>query len=279
MNPSKVKLPDDLTLLHQQICAFLSQRNAVSKKQDSQKLSTFNPKGDQQYSFDQQLDSVVFNWLKGHFESGRVLSEESSGVRLFGQSKPRFRFVCDPVDGSDNFSRGLPFSTLSLALLTSHGDLTAENVLFAMVGNLAAKAPVIAAKSKGSWQNTTPLHVSAVQNIKDAFISCELNHHQPDEKLGHLLKNAQSVRSYGCASQAIVQVAQGKMDAHVDIRKRLTPESFLAAARILLEAGGALDIRYENNEKEPDSLTARANLIAASTQELLTQIKQQLLEA
>ena len=273
VNKKDINWPADFSVLHGQMRKFLLTRDNGREKLRNNELLTLNPKGDRQYLFDKEIDDLLFNWLKDHFESGEVLSEESSQCRVFGETAPQYRFVCDPVDGSDNFSRRLPFSSLSLAVLSPHESIVLENVLFAMVGNLVEKSPCLAAKSKGSWQNEDRLHVSSVKHIKDAFISCELNHHQPNESLGRLIENACGIRSYGCASQAIIQVAMGTLDAHVDIRNRLTPESCLAATRILLEAGGATEIKYKNSVHEV-SLTSRLSLIVAATKNLLDEIKE-----
>lgn len=55
--------------------------------------------------------------------------------------------------------------------------------------------------------------------------------------MGELFSTARAVRSYGCASRAMALVAGGAIDAHIDVRSRLTPESFLAAAlKIALDA-------------------------------------------
>ncbi len=48
------------------------------------------------------------------------------------------------------------------------------------------------------------------------------------------------MRCYGCASRALSLVAVGATDAHVDLRGRLTAESYLAAARLVIEAGGCV---------------------------------------
>jgi len=178
------------------------------------------------------------------------------------------------VDGSDNFFRGLPLSSISLAVLASKSELCVDQVQFSMVGSLASSVPILASTNKGAWQGDTRLRVSPVSEVKNAFISCEMNHAFVDSHLGKLLKDARGVRSYGCASQAITLVAQGALDVHIDIRSRLTPESFLAAAHILQEAGGSLFI--EGEKKIASSLADRFNLIVASTPELLCEVKQRL---
>ena len=90
--------------------------------------------------------------------------------------------------------------------------------------------------------------------------------------MGRLLQSARAVRTYGCASQAITLVATGALDVHVDLRSRLTAESFLAAALILEEAGGCVMNSKGQPIRQIDSLRTRTSLVAAATPELAQEV-------
>ncbi len=75
-----------------------------------------------------------------------------------------------------------------------------------------------------------------------------------------------------CASRAISLVAEGATDAHVDARGRLTAESYLAAARLVIEAGGWVVGLDGAPLAAPEGLTDRLGLIAASSPELCDEI-------
>jgi len=83
---------------------------------------------------------------------------------------------------------------------------------------------------------------------------------------------ATGVRCYGCASRALSLVATGATDAYVDTRGRLTAESYLAAARMAIEAGGWVVGLDGKTLDEPENLTDRLSLIAASSRELCDEI-------
>lgn len=199
-----------------------------------------NPKGDVRQAFDVIADEAIHRELETLCSSGVVLSEERSGVHTFGPQPPRYRFIVDPVDGSDNHGRGLPLSAVSIAVLEGVGELAVGAVEHALVGDIDEDEAFQATRRRGAWQGRTRLHTSGVRRIAEAFISCELNHWAPGPPLAAVLRNCRGVRSYGCASRAITLVARGALDAHIDIRNRLTPESFLGASLILTEAGGHL---------------------------------------
>jgi len=176
------------------------------------------------------------------------------------------------VDGSDNWARGLAHSSLSVAVLPAQGPIALDRVVGALVGNLTEGAPVVAIRGEGAYCGTDLLRASATRKVEDAFISCELNHFSPTPPVGDLFARARAVRSYGCASQAILLVARGRIDAHIDVRSRLTPESFLAAAAILQEAGGCVLDAEGKPLDDFSSIDQKVTVIAAATRELAREI-------
>ncbi len=67
-------------------------------------------------------------------------------------------------------------------------------------------------------------------------------------------------------------VLSGDLDAHVDVRSRLTPESFLAATLLVTEAGGHICRLDGGALGSFQSLQDRTTLVAASTRELAEEI-------
>ena len=198
-----------------------------------------NAKGDDVRLFDLAANAAAVDVLKDSPVPLVIDSEESAPLEV-GPGGPRYRLVLDPVDGSDNWARGLPLSALSCAVLPIDAPLHPDWVEAAMVGPLEEETPLIALKGSGAWRGSTRLAVSGVRNITDALISVELNHFSPSPGLARLMRRARGVRCYGCASRALSLVAVGATDAHVDVRARLTAESYLAAARLVIEAGGCV---------------------------------------
>ena len=67
-------------------------------------------------------------------------------------------------------------------------------------------------------------------------------------------------------------VAGGATDAHIDVRSRLTPESFLAAAAILREAGGCVLDAQGNGLGEFEDLCHTTTIVATVTRTLAEEI-------
>ena len=94
-----------------------------------------NPKGDVQQPYDVVADAVILSVLEEHVGNGILWSEESGEIQ-FGDGRPLYRFVVDPVDGSDNWGRGLPLSAVSVAVLPADSPIMPDEVRWAMVGDL-----------------------------------------------------------------------------------------------------------------------------------------------
>ena len=237
----------------------------------AQEIHGTNAKGDRQRNFDLAADAVVRRILEAELDSGIILSEESEEHR-FGIAAPGYRFVIDPVDGSDNWSRRLPLSSVAVAVLPADAPIALDQVIAALTGDLGEEDPLICIRGGGVHCGTNQIRTASTRRIEDAFVSCELNHFAPTSQLGALFARARAVRSYGCASRAIALVADGSLDAHIDVRERLTPESFLASAAMLQEAGGCVfDVRGNTLPQFID-LRQRTTIVAAATEELAREI-------
>ena len=108
------------------------------------------------------------------------------------------------------------------------------------------------------------------------MISCELNHFAAEAPLSGVLSRARGVRVLGCATRALSMVAAGALDAHLDLRGRLTPENFLGPSLILTEAGGSVTDPEGMPLPTIQCLTERYSILAAATPELHAALVQQL---
>jgi myo-inositol-1(or 4)-monophosphatase len=226
-----------------------------------------NPKGDVSQQFDLIAERSVERYLRRHARSAVLLSEES-GELILSEAPHEWCFILDPVDGSDNYARGLNLSGVCLAVLPAGAPLAVGNIEWALVGELERATPLLVRRGGNAFRGDVQARTSAVERIQDAFVSVELNHFAPPPALGALMQRARGVRSLGCASRALALVATGALDAHVDVRNRLTAESFFAAALAVEEAGGCV----LNSDGRPlpfaRDLTQRFSLIAAATRQL-----------
>ncbi len=263
-----------------EICRALADIHAAVRRRLAQKppetdFVGINDRGHRRRRFDLAADQVVADELRRLFPDGIIHSEEAS-MRHIGSGPPTRRFLVDPVDGSDNHARGLPLSAVSVAVLDLDGPFSIDRVQAAMVGGLEEDEPLVAERGRGAFRGGRILSVSRVAAVSEAMVACELNHSCPSARLATLISRARGVRTYGCASRALALVASGSLDAYVDPRGRLGPESFLAAAFAVKEAGGTVVDLDGNNFQQLKDPCGTARIVAAATSELAREITEML---
>jgi fructose-1,6-bisphosphatase/inositol monophosphatase family enzyme len=135
--------------------------------------------------------------------------------------------VVDPLDGSTNASRGLPWYATSLCALDEEGPRAA------LVVNQFTGTRFEAVRGGGSWCDNRPLEPSGCRSVSDALVA--LNGYPPR----HLGWN--QYRSLGAAALDLCAVAAGTLDGFVDCTPgSLGPWDYLGALLICHEAGAVV---------------------------------------
>jgi myo-inositol-1(or 4)-monophosphatase len=205
-----------------------------------------------QYDLDVVADGAVLEVL--HPVGVAVVSEES------GSSGPRdapVTVVLDPVDGSTNCSRGIPYWAISLCALDGDGPLCS------LVRNQATASTTTAVRGEGAWRDGVPLSPSSVRTVGDAIVDLT---GMPRRALGW-----KQFRALGSAALALCDVAAGAIDGHVDAVGQ-APWDYLGGLLICNEAG-AIVVDVEGRDLVVIDAAARRQLIAAATPELLDELR------
>lgn len=162
--------------------------------------------------------------------------------------------VLDPLDGSTNASRGIPWFATSLCALDADGPLAA------LVVNLATGTRHHAVRGAGAWRDGEAIRPSACTHVGDAIIGLS---GYPPRSYGW-----RQYRALGASALDLCAVADGTFDAFVDCsRDAHGPWDYLGAALVLREAGGVMTDLYERELTVVD-WAARRTPIAAGTPEL-----------
>jgi fructose-1,6-bisphosphatase/inositol monophosphatase family enzyme len=235
-----------------------------------------NAKGDQVKWFDLAADRAVCNYLEHHFPCPVELLSEEGEPRQFGRGEPEWTMILDPVDGSENFSRGLTPAGMAIALVPASQPVAVETVELALVGDLYRGQVWQAVRGRGAWRDGQSLRPSRVTQLEQAIINCDISGAAIQPALAEVLAEARSIRSFGAATLVLVHVADGALEAHVDVRDRLTPENYLAPGLIIQEAGGLITDPQGAALPPIQSLTESYSVIAAANQELHAVLRQRL---
>lgn len=106
------------------------------------------------------INDMVLKEIKKHFPEHSILSEEGDDFSV----ESEYVWVCDPVDGTHNFSHGIPTATFALALV-QNGEPILSVVLDPFMNRLFS-----AEKGKGAYLNGHPIHVNKNAGLKKTVI-------------------------------------------------------------------------------------------------------------
>jgi myo-inositol-1(or 4)-monophosphatase len=212
--------------------------------------------GDPMKPVDLAAEKAIVEILQEHGVSFTLISEES-GVKEFGEKSKQCYVTVDPIDGTTNLVRGLPFYASSIAISTMPALST---VFAALVTDLFHNTTYTALEGKGAYRDGKKITPSALTSLEEAVIGLDLNSYNIKEiapRLTNLIQKTKHIRHFGANALELCYVADGLTDAFVDIRGKLRVTDVAAGFLIVKEAGGtitapegqALDVKLDPKQK------------------------------
>lgn len=218
-------------------------------------VEDWRPRGERpgQYAIDLVADRAVLAVLD---EAGIGVVSEESGVHRAGAPLVA---VVDPVDGSTNASRGIPFYASSICVLDAAGPRVS------VVANLASGVRYHAVRGGGAWRGTTRVVPSGCASLREAIVGIT---GMPRRHLGWA-----QFRAFGAAALELCAVADGTLDAFVvGTHASLAPWDYLGAMLVCEEAGAVMG-ELQGRELVTQDPDARRAVVAAATKGLLGQLE------
>jgi fructose-1,6-bisphosphatase/inositol monophosphatase family enzyme len=172
-----------------------------------------------QYRLDLAADAAALPILRG--AGLAVLSEESG---MTGDASAPLLAVIDPVDGSTNAHRGIPFYATSICVLDAEGPLAG------VVVNQATGSHFAAVRGEGAQRDGESIRPSGCTEISSAIVGIS---GFPGVHPGWA-----QFRTLGAAALEFCAVAEGMLDAYAVVGKStLFGWDYLAGLLICSEAG------------------------------------------
>lgn len=210
---------------------------------------------------DKLAEDVAVKLIRKSDVKVNLLSEEAGFLDFGG----KYTFVLDPIDGTRNAYRGIPFYSVSLGI----GKSMLSDVEYGIVKNIPAGDVFVAEKKHGAFLNNRRIMVPDLP-AKDILSSLTLG--KNFDSLTLSLAKRDIVRSFGSASLEMCMVAIGALDFYVIGREYLRVTDIAASTLIVQEAGGVVtNIRGEQIDMSL-SLNDRTSVIAACNEELVHKI-------
>lgn len=162
-----------------------------------------------------------------------VLGEEMGGSNAKSAANAGPRMIIDPIDGTEEFSRGIPtFGTLMA--IEEGGEIVA-----AMVSAPGLRSRWWAYRGEGAYRDGKRLHVSNVDKLKDSMVfttgTGPSKNAADQAKIRRLLDASRNSRSFGGFWQHML-VAEGAIEAALDWTSK--PWDLAPLGIIVEEAGG-----------------------------------------
>ena len=181
---------------------------------------------------DHAAERAIITRLTAHDSGIPILAEESARKGIVNAER---LWVVDPIDGTLNFSQGLPFYCVLIGYV-ENGKARAGAVHAPRTGET-----FIASEGAGATRNGTPIHVSRVTRLPDAFAVASLGFGETKKKdspFATLNATCARLRVIGSAGLEICYLAMGRFDLFV--HQALSPWDVAAPALIAREAGAAV---------------------------------------
>ncbi|NNE35900.1 MAG: inositol monophosphatase [Rhodothermales bacterium] len=177
---------------------------------------------------------LIVSSLRRHFPDYGFLAEEEQDDE--GPPNASRRWVIDPIDGTTNFTHGVPPYSVSIGLIED------ETVMAAVVLEVVSGETFTAIRGAGSYVNGVPMRVSDARSLDEALISTGF----PYRSVGHVdqylavlrefMVRCRGVRRHGSAAIDLAYLAAGRFDGFFETG--LMAWDIAAGMLLIEEAGG-----------------------------------------
>jgi myo-inositol-1(or 4)-monophosphatase len=221
--------------------------------------------GDDTTVIDQAAEDAVVERLQA-LDADFILVSEELGERVFGAGGP-MRVVVDPIDGSVNAKRGIPFFSFSFAV--ADGPTMGE-VVFGYVYDFGTGEEWTAERGAGAFLDgerlgavlpKDPIEILSFEGTTTPAIA---------DRIGAVVDLAGRVRVMGSLALSLCHLAAGRVDGVVSLKPARSVD--IAAAQLLVRECGLAIALFEDPpfDAAPLDLGARSRLAAAGSPALVS---------
>jgi myo-inositol-1(or 4)-monophosphatase len=223
--------------------------------------------GDDTVAIDAAAEEAIVRRLERTGANFTLISEEL-GERSFGDGDSTY-VVVDPIDGSLNAKRGIPFFALSFAVADG---ATMDDVHFGYVYDFGSGEEWTAESGGGAFLNGERLGgVAPKDKIEILSFEATLTS-SVAEKAAQMVGFAYRLRIMGSLALSLCHLAAGRVDAVCSLKGARSVD--IAAAQLLVrECGLAIDLPESPPfAQAPLDVEGRSRVVAAGTPELCQEL-------
>ncbi len=208
---------------------------------------------------DVDCQRLIEGRLRAAYPSHSIIGEEES----HGDPNAKFRWVVDPLDGTVNYSYGIPHFCVSIALQRRNPssplarELGGYESVVGVIYDPMRDELFAAERGKGAFMNGRPIRVSARARMEEAIVTVGFSKSEETirrgmEHLQKMIRKVRKTRMMGAAALDIAYVAAGRIEAYMEFSVRLWD---IAAGIVIAEEAGGM-IRLEPLGDAPHAFKA-----------------------
>ncbi len=188
---------------------------------------------------DVESEGVIVKTIRDRFPNHKFESEELGGEKYTAED---YVWIVDPLDGTHNYTYGVPFFNTSIALARG-GQL-----ILGTIYDPVHEKMYYAEKGKGAFVNGRPTHVSDRSKLSEALVMYDNQFHKRDDMFPNLQKlypKIFTVRISGSATTDACLVASGIADARIWHKTKVVD---VAAGVVIVEESGGKATDFRGNQ-------------------------------
>ncbi len=210
-------------------------------------------------------EEAILKILRREFPDHGILAEESGK----SDGDTPYTWIIDPLDGTNNYLFGLPFYSVSIALMQEN------DIFLGVVYDPLRDELFSSVKGSGAWMNDKRISVTVETKMANSFIGSDVGYDSVEGKrmldtLGMLWPRTHGVRIVGSAVLGLAYVACGRVSLY--IHRNLYPWDMAAGTLLVREAGGVVtDWKGRDVGMQTKQIAAANMMLNKEFVELVTQ--------
>lgn len=232
----------------------------VSSKRGTEKLGQ-GAGGDVTMRVDEEAEEEIIALIRQKGDV-RLVAEEH------GESGPRgarWTAVIDPIDGSSNFERGVPFYCTSIAILDGN---RLDHAKCGLVRNLVNGDTYYAEAGARATKNGAEIWTSDVEDLREATLGIDLSRTTLPvvRSLNELVASIKRQMHFGANALETCFLAEGRLDGFVDVRGRIRIMDLAAGYLIAKQAGAVFSDEKGGALNPPITVNERFSAVGGANQ-------------
>jgi myo-inositol-1(or 4)-monophosphatase len=220
-------------------------------------------------------EEALENALERRDRCARIISEELGDHVYPKGGEPEFTLIFDPIDGSTNATLGIPLFCSSIAYSPNLAHITFDDIQMGVVATISGKT-YYAVKGEHAWVDGTQLPRAITGKTKHAYSIYTYGADSLPNSLVEFIKGDRTkiIRVLGSIALELCLVAEGALDAVIDVRHLINGYDIAGAALILREAGGIITDSEGRELRTEVGETHNLSLIAALKPDVYTHMRE-----